>query len=235
MNFYFYKSTFHCFFFSFSFNPNKKKIICYSCFSFLGAKHTMRLVLLKLTLEMRGGKSTGESIDVIPWVILDLDPQSKTKIHIPHSNKPPFRPYPCPKQQAILFLTVTINSEIRISIELRRPTLRYYLLSGWLLSLASKFSSSPTLIRICWFAFESILNYLVARCQMHVLTFWSNIQFLYPFFLCLYLLFSCTYCVCMLVSALGNAASVLILCRRWLHWRNPWPFALDVVHLLWSD
>lgn len=142
----------------------------------------MRLVLLKLTLEMRGGKSTGESIDVIPWVILDLDPQSKTKIHIPHSNKPPFRPYPCPKQQAILFLTVTINSEIRISIELRRPTLRYYLLSGWLLSLASKFSSSPTLIRICWFAFESILNYLVARCQMHVLTFWSNIKFLYPFF-----------------------------------------------------
>ncbi|KAG5050299.1 hypothetical protein JHK85_011402 [Glycine max] len=64
-------------------------------------------------------------------------------------SKPPFRPFPYPKQQAIPFLTVPeiVKSESRRhqiaeSIELRRPTPRYYLLAVWVLSLASKFSYS---------------------------------------------------------------------------------------------
>lgn len=165
----------------------------------------------------------------------------------PHSHPPEQLPKQNPNHPFGLFLTPNNKlSPSSLCLKLWNPNLaatksrnrlswdaQRHATTCW---LCGCFRSLPnSLIRNCRFAFESLFNYPIARYQMHVLTFWSNIKFLYPFFLRLYLLFSCTYCVCMLVSALGNAASVLILCRRWLHWRNPWPFALDVVHLLWSD
>jgi len=92
-----------------------------------------------------------------------LYPKQQRTLHLPHTHSSSH----CPNFSICQFrISPPPTAE---SFELRRPTLRY-VLAGRFRSLPNSLPRPP-LIANRRFAFQSLFNSLVARSQLHVLTF----------------------------------------------------------------